>query len=98
MILKIKQNWHSRGRVHGEGEIVPQKVLECDRYDMRAYNEVDSKAEAAEAMFCDEDGQVNLTLTLITFKKGKFADMLLLGNATVFVMNNEGKTVDTIYT
>ena len=92
MILKVQQNWHS------DGELAPQKVLECDRYDVRTYDPVDSDAGAAESMFCDEDGQVDLTLTFITFKNGKFADMLLLGNATVFVMNDEGKTVEIIYT
>lgn len=92
MILKIRRNY---GELWNE---VPELVVECDRYNKRAYNEADGKAESAESMFCDEKGEVNPAITLITFRKGKFADMFLLGYATVFVMNNEGKTVDTIYT
>ena len=92
MIIKIRRNY---GKLYNE---VPEKVIECDEYDKRAYNEFDSKAEAAESLFCDEKGLVNPTITLTTFRKRKFAGKYLLGYATVFVMNNEGKTVDTIYT
>ena len=49
-------------------------------------------------MFCNQKGEVYPTVTLTTFKKGKFADMFILGYATVFVMNNEGKTVEIVYT
>ena len=91
MILKVKRNWREIG------EEATEVVLECDRYDTRPYRPGDSEAEAAESIFCDSDGEVNPTLTLITFKKEKFSSMLLLGNATVFVMNNEGKTIDTIH-
>ncbi len=90
MILKVRRNWRETG------ERETENVLECDRYDIRPYHPGDSDAESAESVFCDSDGEVNPTLTLITFKKEKFASMLLLGNATVFVMNNEGKTIDTI--
>lgn len=92
MILKIRRNY---GKKWNE---VPEKVVECDEYDKRAYHEIDSKIEAAELLFCDKDGEVNPTITLTTFKNRKFAGKYLIGHATVFVMNNEGKTVDTIYT
>lgn len=92
MILKIRRNYGA-----GWSE-VPEVTVECDRYDRRAYDPSDSKLGTAESMFCDEDGEVHPVYTIVTFKKGKFADLFLLGHATVFVMNNEGKTTDTIYT
>ena len=48
MILKIRRNY---GELWNE---VPELVVECDRYNKRAYNEADGKAESAESMFCDE--------------------------------------------
>lgn len=92
MIIKIRRNY---GKLWNE---VPEKVVECDEFDKRAYDETDSKNESAESMFCDEKGEVHPTITLTTFKNRKFAGKYILGHATVFVMNNEGKTVDTIYT
>jgi len=93
MILKIRRNWGSES-----WNEVPEKVVECDEYDKRAYHETDSKAESAESMFGDENGKVKPTITLTTFRNRKFAGLYLLGHAAVFVMNNDGKTVDTIYT
>ena len=92
MILKIRRNY---GELRAE---VPEVIVECDRYDKRAYSIVDGKAPAAESMFCDDKGEVNPTITLHTFNKGKFADMFVLGHATVFVMNDDGKTIEIIYT
>ena len=90
MILKIR-------RSYGESYAgIPEKVVECDEYDRRAYSEIDSKAENAESIFCDEKGEVKPTTTLTIFRKKKFAGMYILGHAYVFVMNNEGKTIDTI--
>ena len=90
MILKIRRNY---GKLRAE---VPERVVECDEYERRAYDPEDSTALRAESMFCDQKGEVYPTVTLITYKNEKFANMFLLGYATVFVMNNEGKTVDTI--
>ena len=92
MILKIRRNYGERRTE------IPEVIVECDRYDRRAYDPEDSTAEAAESMFCNQKGEVYPTVTLTTFKKGKFADMFILGYATVFVMNNEGKTVEIVYT
>lgn len=91
MILKIQSNHREP---HSEK---PEVIVECDRYDKRTYNSHDNKAEA-ESMFCGENGEVDPTVTLTTFKKGKFANLFILGYATVFVMNDEGKTVEVIYT
>lgn len=93
MILKIRRNY-------GDGWAeIPEVTVECDRYDRRAYDPViDSKLSTAESVFCDRDGQVNPLYTIHTFKNGKFTNLFLIGHATVFVMNNEGKTTDTIYT
>ena len=90
--MKIRRNWGERRAE------VPEIVVECDRYDRRAYDPEDSTAATAESMYCDQKGSVYPTVTLHTFKKGKFADMFILGYATVFVMNDEGKTVEIIYT
>ena len=91
MILKIRRNYG------GKWVEVPEVTVECDRYDRRAYDPVvDSKLIAAESVFCDEDGQIEPRYTIHTFKNGKFANLFLVGHATVFVMNNEGKTIDTI--
>ena len=92
MILKIRRNY---GDLWAE---VPEVVVECDRYDRRAYVPNDDKIGAAQSMFCAEDGTVNPLYTIRTYINRKFSELFLLGNATVFVMNNEGKTVDTIYT
>ena len=92
MILKIRRNY---GKLWNE---VPEVVVECDRYDRRAYVPDDSKIGAAQSIFCDEDGEVDPQHTIRTYKNRKFAELFLLGHATVFVMNNEGKTIDTIYT
>jgi hypothetical protein len=92
MILKIRRNY---GNNWSE---VPEKIIECDEFDRREYDESDNKAEAAELMFCDEAGEVHPVYTIVTYRNRKFAGMYILGHATVFVMNNEGKTVDTIYT
>lgn len=92
MLLKIKRNWRE------EGEYATEIVLECERYDIRPYDVVDKTANAAESLFCGAKGEVDSTLTLFTFKQGKLVNMLLLGFATIFVMNNEGKTIDIIYT
>ena len=94
MLLKIRRN-RNYGELHSE---IPEVVAECDRYDKRAYDTADGTAEAAESMFCDEKGEVNPTITLHTFKRRKLADMFILGHATVFVMNDDGKTVEIIYT
>ena len=91
MILKIARNY-------GNKNPAPEVVVECERYDVRAFDPSDSDADAAENMFCDTKGHVNPTITLITFRNGKFASLFVLGNATVFAMNNEGKTIDIIYT
>ena len=90
MILKIRRNYG------GKWVEIPEVVVECDRYDRRAYDPGDSKFEAAESMFCDENGEINPRYTIHTFKNGKFTHLFLVGHATVFVMNNEGKTTDTI--
>ena len=92
MILKIRRNYGD------EWNEAPEVVVECDRFDKDRYDLGHSKLESAESMFCDEKGEVAPTIIIHTFKKGKFANLFLLGHATVFVMNNEGKTVDTIYT
>lgn len=91
MILKIRRN-------HGQAwNEIPEKVVECDEFDKAPYDPEHSKAEAAESIFCDEHGEVDPVYTLTTFRNRKFAGMYILSHATVFVMNNEGKTVDTIY-
>ena len=92
MILKIARNYGDNKNP------APEVVVECERYDTRAFDPSDNDAEAAESMFCDTKGEVDPTLTLITFRGGKFASMFILGNATVFAMNDGGKTVDIIYT
>ena len=92
MILKIARNYGS------SIDPAPHIVVECDRYDVRAYNKADDDAEATESMFCDQDGKVEPTQTIVTYVKRKFADLFVLGNATVFAMNNDGKTVEIIYT
>ena len=92
MILKIRRNY---GKWRAE---IPERVTECDEYERRAYDPEDNTALHAESMFCNEKGEAFPTVTLITYRNKKFANMFLLGHATVFVMNNEGKTVDTIYT
>ena len=92
MILKIRRNYPDSNYP------TPEVVVECERYDTRAFDPQDNDTESAESMFCDKDGEVNPTLTLITFVKRKFASLFILGHATVFVMNNDGKTVDTLYT
>ena len=92
MILKIRRNYGK------EWETIPEVTVECDRYDRRAYVPDDNQIGAAQSMFCDEDGEVNPLYTIRTYKNRKFAELFLLGHATVFVMNNEGKTIDTIYT
>ena len=92
MILKIRRNY---GPLWNE---VPEKVIECDEFDKDPYDPGHSDLDSAQSLFCDEAGEVKPTITLTTFRNKKFAGMFLLGHATVFVMNNEGKTVDTIYT
>ena len=92
MILKIRRNW---GKAREER---PERVTECDDYERRAYDPEDNTAAVAESMYCDQEGKAYPTVTLITYKNKKFDKMFLLGYATVFVMNNEGKTVDTIRT
>ena len=93
MILRIRRNYGDRWVE------IPEVTVECDRYDRRAYDPVvDSKLKAAESVFCDGDGGVDPRYTIHTFKNGKFTNLFLVGNATIFVMNNEGKTTDTIKT
>ena len=92
MILKIQRNYREEV---GEPPII---VLECQRYEIRDFDPVDKTRQLAESMFCDEDGEVNPTITLMALNDKKAPQMFLLGHATVFVMNNEGKTVDTICT
>jgi hypothetical protein len=92
MILKIRRNY---GDYWNE---VPEQVVECDEYEKRAYHEADLDVDNAVSIYCDEAGKVKPTITLTMYRNRKFANMFLLGNATVFVMNNEGKTIDTIYT
>lgn len=92
MILKVRRNYGE------EWNEVPERTFECDRFDKDPYDPGHSKLDSAESMFCDKDGEVHPTITITTFIKRKFAEMLLLGHATVFVMNNEGKTIDTIFT
>ena len=92
MILKIRRNYGD------DWSEVPEKTIECDEFDKSPYDESHNKAEAAESMFCDEAGEVHPVYTITTFRNRKFAGLYILGHATVFVMNNEGKTVDTIYT
>ena len=92
MILKIVRNYPYNKYP------TPEVVVECERYDTRAFDPQDNDTESAENMFCDKKGEVDPTHTLITFRKKKFASLFVLGNATVFVMNNEGKTIDIIYT
>ena len=99
MYLKIRQSYREpkgdRSQFHNE---VPEKMIECDRYDKRPYDPIDSEAESAESFYCDANGKVDPTITIITYKNRKFADMFLVGHATIFVMNNEGKTIEIIYT
>lgn len=92
LILKIRRNYGS------EWNEVPEKVIECNEFDKAPYDPGHSRLDSAESMFCDEDGEVHPTITITTFRNRKFAGMYLLGHATVFVMNNEGKTIDTICT
>jgi len=91
MYLKIRRNWGA-----GWSE-VPEITVECDRYDRSPYDPEHAKAESAESMFCDIDGDAKPLYTIMTFKNKKFVDMFLVGHATIFVMSNEGKTIDTIY-
>ena len=92
MYLKIRRNYGERWSE------IPEILVECDRFDRRATVPDDSKAECAESMFPDEDGEIHPLYTITTYKNRKFSEMFLLGHATVFVMSPEGKTIDTIYT
>ena len=90
MILKIRRNWKDSKNT------APEVVVECDRYDRRAYDPEDSNLNAAESMFCDDSGESHPLDTIHTLTNGKVTNLFLVGHATVFVMNNEGKTTDTI--
>lgn len=92
MYLKIRRNYGERWSE------IPEIFVECDRFDRRAYDKMDRNAEHAESMFPDEDGEVHPLYTIHTYKNRKFSDMLLIGHATIFVMGDDGKTIDTIYT
>ena len=92
MFLKIRRNYGDKWSE------VPERTFECDRFDKDPYDPQHSEAEAAESMFPDAEGKVHPLYTLVLYKNGKFAGILILGHATVFVMSNEGKTIDTIYT
>lgn len=96
MILKVVRDL-------GDGKNPAQEVvIECDRYNRRGADETDSKMSNVESMFGDLAGEVNPTVFLTLMKGDRNYNMrviayLLLGHATVFVMNNDGKTVDTIH-
>lgn len=92
MFLKIRRNYGDRWSE------VPEKTFECDRFDKDPYDPAHNDAEHAESMFPDVEGKVHPLYTLYLFKDGKFTEMLILGHVTIFVMSNEGKTIDTIYT
>lgn len=92
MILKMVRNW-------GDGMNPAQEVVvECDRYNRRGAHETDANMENMESMFGDGDGEVNPTCVLTAIRDGRPPRFFLLGYTNVYVMNNEGKTIDTIYT
>ena len=91
MILKIVRNW-------GSGKNPAQEVVvECDRYDRRGADATDSQVSNMESMFGDEDGKVEPTCVLTAIRHGRPPEFFLLGHANVYIMNNEGKTIDTIF-
>ncbi len=86
------RNWGS------EDNPPPEVVIECQRYEARGSHLTDAQIEVVESMFCDEKGEAHPSTVIMALNAGHEPMMFLLGHATVFVMNNEGKTVDTIYT
>lgn len=92
MYLKIRRNWGARWNE------IPEKTFECDRFDKEPYDPTHSKAEHAESFFPCADGEVEPLYTIYTYKDKKFMNMLIVGFATIFVMGDDGKTIDTIYT
>lgn len=96
MILKVVRDWGN------DKNPAQEVVIECDRYNRRGADETDSKMSNVESMFGDLTGEVNPSVFLTLMKGDKNHNTrviayLLIGHATVFVMNNEGKTVDTIH-
>ena len=91
MYLKIRRNYGDRWNE------VPEKTFECDRFDRDPYHPDHGKVEAAESFYCDADGEVKPIYTLTLFKGKKFMCLLIIGHATIFVMGDDGKTIDTIY-
>lgn len=91
MNLKMVRNW-------GDGMNPAQEVMvECDRYDRRGADKTDSQLANVESMFCDDDGEVEPTVFLTVLRDGKPPKFFVLGYATVYVMNDKGKTIDTIH-
>ena len=96
MILKIRK-WDNKGK----GTPAPEHVVECDRYTIQKYDA--DNGEGSDARYFWHEGhhwEGDIKLELIVFNDGPTApppQQIFLINAVVYVMNNEGKTIDTYY-
>lgn len=90
MILKIRC-YKSEGNLPA-----PEHVVECDRYTSKEYDGIDGDDDTRWFWKDGKKGE-EVKKILVTFAEGKTARQFFLSNAVVYVMNNEGKTIDTIY-
>ena len=92
MILKMVRNYRSKD------DSPPEMVVECDRYIVSS--SIKASDLEGDVIYFWDDGAGNRkpTICISAFQEGRDPKRLMLSNAEVFVMNNDGKTVDRIYT
>jgi len=83
-------------RYKSDGTPSPEHVVECDRYTILEYDGVDGDDDT-RWFWKDGNPGEEVKMRLVIFAEGKSARQFFLTNAVVYVMNNDGKTIDTIY-
>ena len=94
MILQIRQ-FESQ-----KEDSDPEHVVECDRYTIQQFDEaLRGVVSGVNARYFWKSGDPDQKISreLILFSKDRVSQQIFLMNAVVYVMNNEGKTIDTIY-
>ena len=91
MILKIRQFESTKE------DPAPEHVVECDRYTIQQFDEALGVGVNARYFWKSGDPDQKISRELILFSEDRVSQQIFLMNAVVYVMNNEGKTIDTIY-